>query len=79
MMGTKLDAMHAVCFAFGLGLGMGMMYLADPQSGSRRRSMIRDRAGEWAHDAGDFVTTTASDWGHRAQNMAHDMRHAVMG
>ena len=43
-----------------IGLGAGLMYFLDPQHGTRRRTMVIDRANQWA-------PTSASEKANKAQ------------
>lgn len=66
--------------AFGaLALGAGLMYIMDPQSGRRRRALVRDKAVHYAHEASDAVSSKGKDLRNRATGMYHEARKAVVG
>ena len=55
------DAAEIVVFGLGgLALGAALMYVFDPDVGSRRRTRIRDRAGSAVEDAGSRISSTLS-------------------
>lgn len=51
----------------GLGVGAGWMYFFDPQTGRRRRALLRDRCAAAISDAACWVDKALRDAGHRAQ------------
>jgi hypothetical protein len=51
----------------GLGAGAGWMYFFDPQTGGRRRALLRDRCTATINDAACWVDKALRDAGHRAQ------------
>lgn len=60
----------------GMALGAGVMYIADPQSGGRRRALVRDKINRGAHLAGRALWQQACDlrnraWGAVAEKRAH--------
>jgi osmotically-inducible protein OsmY len=54
----------------GIGLGAGLMYLLDPDLGSRRRALVRDKLVRTAHQTGDAVDATSRDVSNRARGLA---------
>lgn len=54
----------------GLGLGAGLMYLLDPQGGSRRRAQVRDKAASAWSSGSDVVRKTSRDLGNRSKGLA---------
>jgi hypothetical protein len=70
-------------FLLGAACGAGLMYFTDPRNGRRRRALVRDKATSMAHDAEDYVETTARHLRNRAYGIAHEtrkaMQHAVGG
>ena len=61
----------------GVGLGALAMFLLDPQSGSRRVALARDRARRLMHEASDAAGTGWRDLRHRASGVAAGARHLV--
>jgi hypothetical protein len=59
------------------GLGALAMFLLDPQSGSRRVALARDRARHLMHEAADAAGTGWRDLRHRASGVAAGARHLV--
>ena len=53
------------------------MFVFDPDSGRRRRALVRDQAARLASDTADGVQSTARDLRNRAQGMAHETASAV--
>jgi uncharacterized membrane protein len=62
----------------GLGLGAGVMYLLDPQSGNRRRALLRDQAVRILHQAGDAVGPATRDLGNRARGLLAESTAMIM-
>lgn len=61
-------------FGAGLGLGTGLMYLLDPDRGSRRRALLRDK-GAWAvRKTGDCWDATTRDLRNRTQGIVSEMK-----
>jgi hypothetical protein len=58
-------------------LGALAMYWLDPQSGTRRVALARDRARRLAHEAADAAGTGWRDLRHRASGVAAGARHLV--
>lgn len=59
------------------GLGALAMFLLDPQSGTRRVALARDRARRLVHEAADAAGTSWRDLRHRASGVAAGARHLV--
>jgi hypothetical protein len=55
-----------------LGLGAGLMFLMDPVSGRRRRSLIRDKAVHYAHETTDSLSATGRHLSNRAKGVYHE-------
>src|SRR5437867_5435574 len=51
----------SLIFASGLATGFGLMYVLDPDRGSRRRALLRHQALRATHEALDLIGK-ASDW-----------------
>ena len=56
-------------FVGGAGLGALLMYLFDPDRGSRRRAVVRDKMIHLRHATGDTLDVTARKVAHRAQGL----------
>lgn len=54
--------------------GAGLMFLLDPDRGTRRRALLRDRAARARHKLGDGLEATARDIGNRARGSAAELR-----
>lgn len=54
--------------------GAGLMFLLDPDRGTRRRALLRDRAARARHKLGDGIEATARDVGNRARGSAAALR-----
>lgn len=61
-----------------IGLGAGLMYLLDPQHGSRRRAQLRDQIGDLKHVVNDAVHGVRS-LGNRASDLVLETRQVAMG
>jgi hypothetical protein len=48
-------------FLLGAALGAGLVYMLDPQSGPRRRALVRDKVARASHVTRDALDTTARD------------------
>jgi hypothetical protein len=55
----------------GAVLGVISMYLADPRSGARRRSVLFDRARRMGHEAARRIGQRSRDLSHRMRGMAY--------
>lgn len=58
-----------------LAAGAGLMYLMDPESGRRRRALVRDRARRRANETGRRLRATTSDVSHRARGVVLERVH----
>src|SRR5205823_4865528 len=54
----------------GIGLGVGLMYFLDPQTGRRRRALLRDQLISATSRLDDCLDATWSDVRQRAQGLA---------
>lgn len=63
----------------GLGLGAAAMYLLDPNGGSRRRALIRDKAIGLSNDLRQSVEAKGRDLGNRAKGLLHEATSAMPG
>lgn len=57
-----------------LGLGAGLMYLLDPDRGTSRRALIRDKAIGRADSAADGLEVATRDLSHRAVGLVSELR-----
>lgn len=61
----------------GLAIGAGLMYLLDPDRGTRRRALLRDQlvhAGHQMEGIGDAAAERAADLRNRARGTLHEAR-----
>lgn len=61
----------------GLGAGAALMYFLDPERGTRRRHLVRDKLVHAGRVAGDAAETTSRDLRNRAQGVAANARSRV--
>jgi len=54
----------------GVGIGAGLMYVFDPDRGSRRRALVRDKVEHAKNRAGDYAGKVSRDLRNRAQGLA---------
>jgi uncharacterized membrane protein len=54
---------------YGLGVGAGLMYFLDPQSGDRRKALLRDQLNSLRNDANDLVDSGVRDLRNRARGL----------
>ncbi len=59
----------------GAAAGAGLMYFLDPQSGRRRRTMLRDRTGAIVRRAGDRIERVQTMTGARAYGLRQKVTH----
>lgn len=62
---------------FGVGVGAAVMYLFDPDRGSRRRALLRDKLATAANKVPDAMSATARDLRNRAKGLAAAARSKV--
>jgi len=60
----------AIAFASGMGVGGGLMYFLDPDRGSRRRALVKDKTVSTVHDVKDAIGGAACDVKNRATGIA---------
>ncbi len=58
----------------GMGIGAALMYALDPQQGTRRRAIARDKLAKAVHKTGPAVGSTSRDVAHRATGLAASMQ-----
>lgn len=64
-------------FVFGALLGAAAGILLAPESGRRNRTLVRDKAVKYSHDAGDFVDKKSRHIANKAKGYAHDVKDYV--
>lgn len=64
-----LKVLSGVLFA---GAGAGLMYLLDPNSGRRRRALVKDKTRHGANVAGTKLSATANDLGNRTRGLTNE-------
>lgn len=57
-----------------LGLGAGLMYLLDPNNGTRRRALVRDKAQSYWKRQEDFLGKTVRDVRNRTRGLVAEAR-----
>ena len=57
-----------------LGLGAGVMFLFDPQTGNRRRALLRDKLRRYSRKAGDRASAWSEMAADHAQGLAAETR-----
>lgn len=63
----------------GLGAGAAAMYFLDPDRGTRRRALVRDKAVGLSNDAKRAITGKAKDLRNRATGLAHEAKGLIGG
>jgi uncharacterized membrane protein len=61
----------------GAGLGVGLMYFLDPQTGRRRRALLRDQADRLVRRAGEAARVAGRDLAYRARGALAGTRSMV--
>jgi hypothetical protein len=62
-----------------MGAGAAFMYFLDPNTGGRRRALVRDQVVHAAHKTGDAVDATSRDLSNRARGVVADLRGRLDG
>lgn len=68
---------HGMGWITGAGAGAAAAYLLDPETGGRRRALIRDKAIHTARVLGRTANSTARDIAHRARGLVASSAHLV--
>ncbi|MFP3940461.1 MAG: BON domain-containing protein [Thermoanaerobaculia bacterium] len=58
-----------------LAAGAGLMYLLDPESGRRRRALVRDKARRGTNETGRRLRARTTDVGNRARGVVLERVH----
>jgi hypothetical protein len=66
--------MNITSLLVGAGAGAGLMYLLDPDRGSRRRALVRDQLVRARHLTEDAVDATSRDMRNRARGVVAELR-----
>lgn len=66
--------MNLTSLLVGAGAGAGLMYLLDPELGTRRRALVRDQLVRARHLTGDAVDATSRDVRNRARGVVAELR-----
>lgn len=61
----------------GMALGVGLMYLLDPDRGTRRRALLRDRTVHTRRKVADGIAVTARDVRNRSQGAVASVRSRI--
>src|ERR671918_2532313 len=56
-----------------IGLGAGLMYFYDPQHGTRRRAMVRDKANHFVNKLDESINKAMEDSRNRARGVLSEM------
>jgi hypothetical protein len=62
-----------------MGAGAALMYFLDPNTGGRRRALVRDQVVHAAHKTGDAVDATSRDLSNRARGVVAELRGRLDG
>ncbi|HEX6966752.1 MAG TPA: SRPBCC family protein [Gemmatimonadaceae bacterium] len=64
----------ALTLVTGAGLGAALMYVLDPDRGTRRRALIRDQITHAANKTGDAIGATSRDVSHRMKGVVAEAK-----
>jgi gas vesicle protein len=70
-------AVVAAAAAVGASVGALVMFMFDPDSGRRRRTVARDKVIHYGHEAADALASAARDLRNRAKGVAAETRGTV--
>ena len=68
---------HPLSILAGAGVGAGMMYLFDPNSGRRRRSLVRDQLRHSCSATSKSADVLRRDASNRLHGLISEMRHSL--
>jgi uncharacterized membrane protein/osmotically-inducible protein OsmY len=63
-------------FLSGVGVGGALIYMLDPDRGTRRRALLRDQLVHVTHKTPDAISATARDLRNRVRGVAAELSHA---
>lgn len=63
-------------FILGCAVGALAMYMLDPESGRRRRALVRDKATRYSQEAEEFVTSKAKHLRNKAKGAVAELTNA---
>lgn len=63
----------------GIGAGAAAMYFLDPDRGTRRRALVKDKAVGLKNDAQHAIVGKAKDLKNRATGLAHEAKGLIAG
>jgi osmotically-inducible protein OsmY len=63
----------------GVGAGAALMYMLDPDRGTRRRALVRDKAVSLAHKTPDALNAMARDLSNRARGLVSEASTMLRG
>ena len=66
--------MRLLTFLKGIGLGAACMYFCDPERGTRRRALVRDKAIHTTNRLGKTIDTASRDFTNRAGGMVAELQ-----
>jgi osmotically-inducible protein OsmY len=75
----RRDSNPLVSFLAGAAIGAGLMFLLDPDRGTRRRALARDQVLSAGRRAGDQLGVKARHLGNRARGLAASARTRFKG
>ena len=62
-----------------VGLGVGLMYMLDPNGGTRRRALVHDKTRAYWQKTGDLIGKTAHEAGNRTRGILWKARTQLRG
>ncbi|MFO7963037.1 MAG: SRPBCC family protein [Desulfobacterales bacterium] len=68
---------YPMSVAAGAGIGIGLMYLLDPQTGRRRRALVRDKSVHGKHVTGEAAGKISRDMRHRAHGFSARLKRVT--
>lgn len=71
--------MKGLMVLLGAGLGAAVMYMLDPDRGTRRRALLRDKMVKINRQTQEAVSGKVHDMTNRAKGMLHEAKSAFEG
>ncbi len=68
---------NIVTFLGGLAVGAAVMYMLDPDSGRRRRALVRDKATSYTRKGIEAARGKAEDLRNRARGLIAESKNAM--